>query len=44
VKAGDTLQSIAKEFSVNPEAIIKANRLSNELIHPQQVLLISKNE
>ncbi|MBO1513902.1 hypothetical protein I7822_19960 [Metabacillus sp. BG109] len=29
---------------MNPEAIKKANRLSNELIHPQQDLLISKNE
>ena len=43
VKSGDTIHSIAKEYKVEPEKIIKVNELNNDKLFPKQVLLINKN-
>ncbi|WP_373995126.1 LysM peptidoglycan-binding domain-containing protein [Metabacillus litoralis] len=42
VQPGDTIQSIAKEFNISPEKIKRANDMSNTLIYPEQVLILSK--
>lgn len=43
VKSGDTIHSIAKEYKLEPEKIIKANELHHDKLFPKQVLLIGEN-
>ena len=38
--AGDTLWSIAKKYSTNPETIIKTNSLENDTISSKHIILI----
>ena len=40
VQDGETLHGIGQKYSVSPEAIMAANKLQSDLIHPGQVLVI----
>jgi membrane-bound lytic murein transglycosylase D len=41
VKRGDTLYSIAKRYQLSPEELARINRITNNQLHPGQVLIIS---
>lgn len=43
VKEGDSLYKISKEFDININDLINANNLTNNLIYPNQVLVIPRH-
>lgn len=43
VKAGDSLYKISKELGININDLISANNLTNNLIYPNQVLVVPRH-